>query len=649
LLAGGQLTGKQISDLEIVERNAATLLKHVNNLLDIARLEASQMELNYAQVDLARLLHLCAAHFEVLAQERRFTLSLETPPSLSMQADPEKLQRIFLNLLSNAFKFTPDGGSLRCAMHQEDEWVTITIQDNGPGIRPEVRQSIFERFSQGENDIARRFGGTRLGLVIVKEFVELHGGTVTASDAPGGGALFTVVLPLAAPSHVVQIDVPSTPVETEVSAEIAFQTLAELSPWSQHDEEAPFTASTETYRPLVLIIEDNQEMTRFVASTLASDYRTAAAFEGLEGLEKALALQPDLLVCDIMMPNMSGDQFIAKARTYPELDPVPIIMLSARSDDSLRIQLLREGAQDYLVKPFFPDELRVRVANLIKMKQARQILQHELANQNQDIVALANEVTLRKRETQQALEELRQSEERKDIFLSMASHELKTPITSLKIYTQILHKMFAHEERDQVVKYFSRMETQVNKLISLIDNLLDISKIQVGKLALVEEEFDIDTFIHELVDTIQQTSTKHTIRLSGTVHATLLGDQDRLGQVLFNLLTNAYKYSPAADVVDVMVVADDEQATISVRDYGVGIPQKHLTSIFERFYRVYDDNDKKFPGLGLGLYIASQIVKRHGGKIWVESIEGQGSTFSFSVPLRRRSEDPRLLQGAGQI
>jgi signal transduction histidine kinase len=301
------------------------------------------------------------------------------------------------------------------------------------------------------------------------------------------------------------------------------------------------------------------------------------------------------------------------------------------------------------VKPFFSDELRVRVANLIKMKQARQILQHELANQNQDIVALANEVTLRKRETQQALEELRQSEERKDIFLSMASHELKTPITSLKIYTQILHKMFAQEERDQVVKYFSRMETQVNKLISLIDNLLDISKIQVGKLALVEEEFDIDTFIHELVDTIQQTSTKHTIRLSSTVHATLLGDQDRLGQVLFNLLTNAYKYSPAADVVDVMVVADDEQVTISVRDYGVGIPQKHLTSIFERFYRVYDDNDKKFPGLGLGLYIAFQIVKRHGGKIWVESEEGQGSTFSFSVPLRRRSEDPRLLQGAGQI
>jgi signal transduction histidine kinase len=172
-----------------------------------------------------------------------------------------------------------------------------------------------------------------------------------------------------------------------------------------------------------------------------------------------------------------------------------------------------------------------------------------------------------------------------------------------------------------------------------MDNLLDISRIESGQLAMVEEEFEVDAFVREIIDTLQTTSTKHTILLIGHAHTTLVGDKDHLGQVFTNLLTNAIKYSPAAQTVDVSVTTSQEQVTISVRDYGIGIPKVHQDRIFERFYRVSDERDKQFPGLGIGLYIASEIIKRHGGTIWVESEEERGSTFSFSLPLKKREEE----------
>ena len=163
---------------------------------------------------------------------------------------------------------------------------------------------------------------------------------------------------------------------------------------------------------LVLIIEDHQEMSRFIARALAAMYRTAIAHNGQEGLSQALALKPDLILCDVVMPRMSGDELVYAVRAHPELDAIPIVLLSGRTDDPLRVQLLRAGAQDYLVKPFHPEELRVRVANLIKMKQTYELLQREVAGQYQDIATLANAVTARTHEIQRALDALRESEAR---------------------------------------------------------------------------------------------------------------------------------------------------------------------------------------------------------------------------------------------
>lgn len=228
--------------------------------------------------------------------------------------------------------------------------------------------------------------------------------------------------------------------------------------------------------------------------------------------------------------------------------------------------------------------------------------------------------------------EYKELEQRKDDFISIASHELRTPITTLKGFTQILKRMFQKQGLQEPIQYLTKMETQINNLTNLVADLLDISKISSGQLEFTQEAFDFDEFVRDGVENIQQTSPTHTILVTGMLQKEVVGDKDRLGQVLSNLLTNAIKYSPDADTVDVEVSSDVDNVIVRIRDYGVGIPQEHQEKIFERFYRVYNT---AFTGLGIGLYISSGIVKRHDGKMWVESGEGQGSTFSFSVPLQR--------------
>lgn len=230
---------------------------------------------------------------------------------------------------------------------------------------------------------------------------------------------------------------------------------------------------------------------------------------------------------------------------------------------------------------------------------------------------------------------VKELEQRKDDFISMASHELKTPLTSVIGYADLLQKMLEKENRGKESLYLSKMQTQIMKLSKLVADLLDISKVQGNKIVLTQEIVDVDELVQEVVETIQHITPQHQIIIDGTAQRKIQGDRDRLGQVLINLLTNAIKYSAQAEKVIVRVGQTNEQVVISVQDFGIGIPKQHQEKIFERFYRVYSDKDRKFPGLGIGLYIAHEIITRHDGKIWVESVEGKGSTFSIALPLTK--------------
>ncbi len=227
-------------------------------------------------------------------------------------------------------------------------------------------------------------------------------------------------------------------------------------------------------------------------------------------------------------------------------------------------------------------------------------------------------------------------ERRKDDFISMASHELKTPLTSLKLQTQLLGKHLAKQGISSAAPALSRMEVQVRQLERLVGELLDVSKIQAGRLEYVQETVDLDELLQEVIETMQQMSETHTIVQRGAVPGSLIGDKDRLEQVFINLLSNAIKYAPDAPLIEVEVSRAAESVTISVRDQGMGIPCEQREKIFERFYRAFDPSQRAVPGLGMGLYIVAEIVKQHGGTITVESKVGKGSTFHVALPLTRQ-------------
>lgn len=225
-------------------------------------------------------------------------------------------------------------------------------------------------------------------------------------------------------------------------------------------------------------------------------------------------------------------------------------------------------------------------------------------------------------------------ERRKDVFISMASHELKTPLTTLKVLTHILQKKINPQISQESAHYLGKIDDQLNKLINLVEDLLDLSKIQTGKLQLSKQIFDLNTLIHETVEDITNAYDSHQIVIEGSCGTSLKGDKDRLNQVLTNLLINAIKYSPKNSQVKVKILPDTNKVTVAVEDFGIGISKTHQLRIFDRFYRAAGHSEKTYPGLGIGLCISAEIIRRHGGKLWVQSLKRKGSTFSFSLPLK---------------
>ena len=392
LLHSPMVTGTDRERVALIERNARLLLKHVNDLLDVSKLEAGKMDVAYADVDVAEWVRLGASYFDVLANEKQISFAVEAPQTLRAQVDPDKIMRVLVNLLSNAFKFTPSGGQVRCTLRAiaAADRVVLEVADSGPGIPAEERATVFERFRQLAGGSTRRFGGTGLGLAIARDFVGLHGGEISAGEGPEGGALFRVVLPAHAPGGA---DIRAMRADSLRVDDAALATVQEL-----RSRAKPQPEPGKNGRPTVLVVEDHPEMNRFICETLASEYLTLSAFDGKEGLEKAIQLRPELIVSDVMMPEMSGDQLVREVRQHDELRSTALVLLTAKADDELRLQLLRDGAQDYIMKPFSGEELRVRAASLIAANRARSVLQRELESRQENLELLAAEMRDRKQQ-----------------------------------------------------------------------------------------------------------------------------------------------------------------------------------------------------------------------------------------------------------
>jgi PAS domain S-box-containing protein len=357
-LAEESRSGEERHEDGMMLRNARALQRHVNDLLDAAKLVAGQMTVDHARFDLARMVRAMASQFEPIATERQIVCRVQGPDSLIVEADTDKVQRVLTNILSNAFKFSPDAGRIDVRMQIEQEQVVIEVEDTGPGIPADLREAIFERFRQINGGSNRLHGGTGLGLAIVKDFVKLHGGSVAVRDGSEGGALFAVRLPLRAPAGAA------------IREDTGWFDARLLTPASQGDASSPrmereLPPKANPDVPLILVVEDNLDMNGFIVSLLRPHYRTAQAFDGVQGLARARALRPDLILCDVMMPQMDGAQLVSELSRHPDLAEIPVIMLTAKADDNLRIHLLSSGVHDFINKPFDSDELLARVGSAV--------------------------------------------------------------------------------------------------------------------------------------------------------------------------------------------------------------------------------------------------------------------------------------------
>lgn len=358
LLNSPNLDDSERRSLQVIQRNARILHRQVDNLLDVAKLDAGRMSMRYVQTNLAQRVRVFASNFETVATDRNIHFQIDCPASLNAQTDAQKYERILLNLLSNAFKFTPRGGKIRISLKENSENSVLDICDSGPGIPENMSDMVFERFRQLDDGPERNIGGTGLGLSIVKEFVSLLNGSVVLSRAQEGGACFSVRIPINAPTGV-QVEI-----DTAEDAEATDSDMVLVETRAQGEPASPSDGQQET--PLILVVEDNADMNAFISSTLEERYRVINAFDGPSGLRLALDRKPALILSDFMMPGMSGGRLVEIIRQHPDLDDTPIVMLTAKADEHLRSQLLRHGVQDYIQKPFSVEELLARIARLIK-------------------------------------------------------------------------------------------------------------------------------------------------------------------------------------------------------------------------------------------------------------------------------------------
>jgi signal transduction histidine kinase len=602
-LAAQGVSLEEKRELEVVDRNARLLLHHVTDLLDVATLEAGRTRMAYAEFDLALLVRLTASHFETLAAERHIRFGVDTPDGLTVQADFDKVRRILLNLLSTAFKSTPYGGVISVWLDAQADQAIIGVQDNGPGIPRAMREVIFEPLRQADGASERHFGSAGLSLAIVREFAGLHRGSAVVADAPGGGAVFTVSLPRSAPGGTQLQAAPPAfhegPEPRPAEALRAQQAMAIGMP------------PTESDRPLVLVVEDNTDMNRFIAAVLGQHYRVATAFDGKEGLDMALAFQPDLIISDVMMPRMDGDRMVRALRKHREIADVPIIMLTAKADDALRVDLLREGVEDYLNKPFSAEELLARIGSRISARR----------RQEAALEALRAD-----------MEELQKVQVASQTAAAIA-HDLNQPLNAVASYTEAaLHLLRAgNPAPEKLQRALEGGAEQAQRAGQVVRELLQFFQGRESPIEAIDLGQAIDRAL-TVVESGGHGEFDSTVDLAPALRP-VRANRLQVEKVLVNLVCNGVEAMRAAGVnpqsitITVRPVADSGMAQVTVQDRGPGLNEEAARRVFQPFYTT------KPRGIGMGLAISRALVEANGGRLWSEPTPGRGGTFHFTLPV----------------
>ena len=411
IIHDSNLTMKQRDMLQIVQRNVAVLTRLVSEILDFRKVQNGKMKLRLSDFNLTENMKQWIMLFSASAQKKHITISMEAPDTILLRADQDKIERICYNLLSNALKYTSEGGKISLQAIKKDERVIISVADSGCGISNNELPYIFDRFYQAKN--AGR--GTGIGLAIVKAFTELHHGVVSATSVEGKGSTFSINIPVRQEGTVSKQPTEKVEQLVEPSA------IKEIPNQARHIDE--LVQPHQTDKPEVLIIDDNIDIRTYLRSVLSEKYNVSEASDGKVGLELARKIVPDIVLSDIMMPVMDGLEFCQQLKTDKAISHIPVILLTARSLDEQRAEGYEHGADAYISKPFSLRLLLSRIDNLIEsrkklnqtwskgveddeignlsneidksfLKQLRKIIQENLSNSDLSVEQIGDEIGL---------------------------------------------------------------------------------------------------------------------------------------------------------------------------------------------------------------------------------------------------------------
>ena len=589
LLTGesGRLNDDQRRVLETVHRNATHLLQMVNGLLDFAKLDAGKATPRPQPTDVIQLVRSLLADFEPYLNQKGLKQQLDLGSGgIIVDLDRYLFERIFYNLVSNAVKFTPEGGTITIQLRHREGRLRLLVADTGIGIAEVNLPHLFQRFEQFEGASTRRFQGTGLGLALVKEFTELQGGTVSVASTLGQGSRFTVELPALPCAAQGVRDLPAR----------------RRLPQKYGSKPGVPVAAGVTAAPTarVLIAEDNEELADYIAGLLAPVCQTRIATDGQEALDSVQIWEPDLVLADIMMPKKTGLALCQDIKANPLTADVPVILLTAQTSREALIKGWEAGADDYLFKPFHPQEVVARIQSLLRAQSWRREIEDKL-RQSERLAAVGQMVAGLAHESRNALQ-------RGQACLDLLRLRLKD-----------------HPEAIDLVEDVQRSQDQLHHLHEEVRNY-------AGPIRVKRQSTDLAELLRRTW--IAQTGLRVGRDTQLDQHAEsknlfLKVDPVAIGQVFRNILENAL--SACGDPAVIRVAWSDVEAAgtaslrISFQDNGPGLTPEARLRIFEPFFTT------KTQGTGLGMAIAQRIVEAHGGQLAVGT-EAAGAEIVITLP-----------------
>ncbi len=628
VLSAGAVGNAERELLEIAQRGGKRLLKLVNSLLEFSRIEAGRSEATYEPAELATITADLASVFRSAFERAGVALKIDCPPLPEpVFVDGDMWEKIVLNLLSNAFKFTLYG-EVSVRLRWLPAHVELEVADTGCGVAADDLPRVFERFFRGRPQQSRTHEGSGIGLSLVHELVKLHGGSIQAQSELGRGTTFTVRIPhgsdhlpqdrIGAVRKLARADTGALPFVEEALGWLPNFSrgphAAPAMPSVQHEASAERESTSPTAR--ILVVDDNADMRDYLGRLLGKQWHIDTAPDAAAALEQIARSAPDLVLADIMMPGMDGFGLLRLLRDNPRSCGLPVMLLSARAGEEASEEALRAGADDYVIKPFSARELVARIE--ARLSQAR--------------------LRAAERRARDAAERANRA---RDDFFATLSHELRTPLMAILGWTALLKTDRLNAEDAGAVELIERNARLQRRLI---DDLLDMARIVTGRMRVeLQPLASFSEIVRLVVDSLRPIALAKSISVCSTLDADagpVEGDPERLQQVVWNLLSNAIRFTPSGGRIEILCQRCDEEVEVSVRDSGRGIRADAVPHLFERYWQGQFDAHPG-QGLGLGLAIAHRIVSLHSGTICAASEgEGRGATFSVRLPISESIQRP---------